>query len=274
MSGRQQTGVGRSLARKGAALALAAVAALCLIPAQAAQNPGRPLLLGLASKVTPRGASLVLLGGFQPGKGLLRSDAARAETRVGQTFYLLPTDWSRKPVSGRLAAPFPPERGLPTSFICNGAEYTEPNMLAVAGEQSRAFPRGMQTAPLASAAYVGELKGLLKTLGQSPDNIRLRQHLTADLDGDGSTESLLIVVAGKPARVTPVLRYTRGGRARFHTFVLPGERADFLRSLDLDGDGKMEIVLFWAGKVGRGVQIWRFEGSSPAPMLEISLPST
>jgi hypothetical protein len=229
------------------------------------------LIFGVATGITTRSASVVLIGGFVPGVGLKNGDTLWQQTRAGQTFYLMPTDWGRKPISGTLTAAFSTGRGVPSTVKYNGAEFIEPQMLAVSGEMSRTFVRPMRTAPPKNFPYLREVQEILKTQGQTGTGTRLKQLLYADLDGDKREEILLVAVSGTPARTTAMLRYIVGGRAQWYTFVLPGDRADFLRSADLDGNGKMEIVLTWAGRAGRGVQIAHFDGKTIRPLLEANL---
>lgn len=149
----------------------------------------------------------------------------------------------------------------------NATMYTGFPNGVIASEKPR-YPRPVTVAAKAPAVYGGFSKTLFIGMGHTPKKIQLGPLVRADLDGDGTIEAIWQATAddtpsgqSKAAsaiflrRLTPkgmktlILHRSVGGHMEF-------ERGKIRAVADLNGDGKMEIVLTVEGYEWWYSQVW------------------
>jgi hypothetical protein len=150
-------------------------------------------------------------------------------------------------------------------------------------------PRAAKTLDLKNAVYVKAASDVLKSKGIVNRNPKIRQALRVDLEGDGQEEVLLAVTSYdsfiKPSAEKGdysfiLLRKIVGGKVRnivvtgdFITkkieFGAPG-KFEISSIADLNGDGKMEIVVYGAYYEGNWVEVYEMKAGKPTDVKALS----
>jgi hypothetical protein len=127
--------------------------------------------------------------------------------------------------------------------------------------------------------------------------VKITQHLRVDLDGDGN-EEVLLAATNYPSAEGSAPRAATAGSYSFVALrrVIDGKvskqilSGEFYRKaqdfnalppnvhevagiLDLDGDGKMEIILNWQYYEGDGTTAWKLGSKKAEKVLEIAWQS-
>ncbi len=153
------------------------------------------------------------------------------------------------------------------------------------------MPRTARASDKTQAVYVKAAHDFLVSNGIAKPVVKITQLLRIDLDGDGEDEVLLSAtnypgepgespqsaVAGNYSFV--LLRYLVDGKAQ--TKLIEGEfypkasesqtpyRYEVSGLLDLDGDGRLEVIVYSAYYEGATVTVWRFGAGKLHKVLEI-----
>jgi hypothetical protein len=172
----------------------------------------------------------------------------------------------------------------------------EKGVIAIAAPWN-ALPRTPQVIDPTQKIYVDAVRDFLKTKGLDQPNVKIDNILRVDLDGDGEQEVLISATnylskdghvpmrspAGSYSMV--LLRRVVAGKVEtqlvegeFHpkAYVRKGDNFDapnaykVIAILDLDGDGKMEIVVGSRYYEGEGTTIYRFDPKKAEALLSIS----
>jgi hypothetical protein len=139
---------------------------------------------------------------------------------------------------------------------------------------------------------VQAVKDFLRARNLAASTIRIKQAIRADLNGDGKTETIVaaerysdakhaVPDAAKPGDYSVVLLITGTGRKskalRLASEVYPPVKPaaepsppnvrEVVGVLDLNGDGKLEIVVQWQYYEGGGFDVYTFDGARPRRVL-------
>ena len=175
----------------------------------------------------------------------------------------------------------------------------EKGVIAIAAPWN-ALPRRPKVMDPSQKVYVDAVRDLLKTKGIEQAKVKIDKILGIDLDGDGEQEVLISATnyLGKDGRVpmrSPagsysmvLLRRVVAGNvetqlvaSEFHSKAYPRKGPDdasfdapnaykVMAVLDLDGDGKMEIVVGSNYYEGEEITIYRYDPKKSEPLLSVA----
>ena len=149
-----------------------------------------------------------------------------------------------------------------------------------------AMPRPVRQEDVRQPVYQQAARAILAKAGMGRARVHITQILRADLDGDGQDE-VLICAANPTHQGTPqarrgdysfiAVRKVVGGRVKtilldqeFHVKDCPNCVPDTFRIagvLDVNGDGRMEVVTGWQYYEGDGMTIYTIDGRKARPVL-------
>ena len=255
------------------ALAILALAA----PLRAA--PAAPRLVGevLAQGATEK-PDLWLGGAYFPGHGYRDDAQAKGALAPGLRWQLFGLSGAGPSVTtdkGTTAEPF--------GYIAPLRQAVPGNqqMIAISGASAKAQPRLPRAQNLNQETYQRAVAALLRARGLNVQRARLTQLLRVDLNGDGTDEVLMTAASRPDYGRTPsskrgdysilALRYLDKGVVKtvaLDASISPKEVAfgapaylRFMACVDVDGDGKMEIVGENGYYEGNGFEVWKFDGA-------------
>ena len=148
-------------------------------------------------------------------------------------------------------------------------------------------PRSLAPIDLNNATYKKAIADVLKTKGIAKPTIKITHAYRVDLEGDGKEEVVLAATYYKgklaPSAKTGdysfvLLRKIIGGKAQ--NIILDGEfitknidvgapnQYEISSIADLNGDGKMEIVIYGKYYEGHWAEIFELKGNKPMKVLE------
>jgi hypothetical protein len=157
----------------------------------------------------------------------------------------------------------------------------EGTFLALASAPARPA-RPVASRPLKDSGGEQAIAGVLKAKKLRIPRPRLMQHLRVDLNGDGTEETLLAASAREPAGQgkddvmrrnhysAVVLRFTSRNTLRtvplaVTAFTRGGDEEVIHHSVlsckDIDGDGRMEVIVHNAYYEGEGAEVFTFDGN-------------
>ena len=156
-----------------------------------------------------------------------------------------------------------------------------------AGPGWRVTPRTAKSLNLKNAVYMKAAAAVLKSKAINARSISLRQAFVIDLEGDGQDE-IVLSATSYPGDIAPkakkgdysfvLLRKIVGGKAE--NIVLNGDfvtkniefgaphKFEISSIADLNGDGRMEIVVFGQYYEGAFAEVYEINGNKPAKVLE------
>ena len=139
--------------------------------------------------------------------------------------------------------------------------------------------------------YLKAAHDFLVGKGIAKPTVKLTQLLRVDLDGDGEDEVLLSATHYSGEEGEGLYRAAAGNYSfvllrqvvdgKVQSKLIDGEfyrkpsgsqtpyRYEISGLLDLDGDGRLEIIIFSAYYEGASVSVWRFKGGKLRKVLEI-----
>lgn len=245
-----------------------------------------------ASDAAPSVAAIVdaehgwLLGGVQAGQWL-DAKAVAAQLRGGERYQLV----SSTSPAGMVAGSRPEANSEPCPELVNvrlGTATPAAGAIGVAGAWNP-LPRTPAAVPANSPEVVGTVTSLLSAQGIAQPDVRIKQAVRADLDGDGAEEMLIAATrylnggdfpspdaaAGDYSLV--VIVKNQGGSAQTipvaaeyypapKEFNAPNQH-DLVGVLDLNGDGRMELVLHETYYEGAATTVYAFDGGQVAQVL-------
>lgn len=226
-----------------------------------------------------------LLGGVKNGKFIDAKTAfkdlkANSEYRI----FDLATGMSQDNLLITVSAPDAPCEDF--YWVSTELETKSGNAIGT-GANWKILPREVKQISLTDKTYLGIVGGILKAKGLTKSNARIEQAVRVDLDGDG-TEEVLISASSYPGNPQPsaksgdysfvLLRKIVGGKAQnimiaeeyIKKNVDFGAPSKFAISSvgDLNGDGKMEIVVFGAYYEGSGATVFEMKGNKLTKVLD------
>jgi hypothetical protein len=154
-------------------------------------------------------------------------------------------------------------------------------LFALSGGPAQPQPRRAKAVSNEQAVYRRAVAEVLRTKGRlvvaAP---RLTQTLRVDLDGDGAEEVILVANGpdepggeGLPSNgyTAVLIRYVvPGGKVRTIPLGLSTSRIEnrydlsrgVLACVDIDGDGRLEVVTYATQYESEAVEVWTFDGKS------------
>lgn len=226
--------------------------------------------------------SRALLGGVENGKWI---DAKSALAKLSnenryKTYDLNPGSNG----GGAVEYPKPEDEGVPCEgFYSVKVETGDKSGVAI-GETAawKAVPRNFKTIDLGDATYKKAVADVLRSKGITNPKIKLTQAFRVDLEGDGQEEVLIEATsysgimqpsAKKGDYSLVLLRKIVGGKVQntvvsgdFVTKNIKfGAPSKFQLSAlaDLNGDGKIEIVIYGSYYEGLWVETYEMKGNKP-----------
>lgn len=230
-----------------------------------------------------------VIGGHAAGKWLNTEQAGKV-MKPGTEFRI----FTLKGEAGKLTM----KKAAPMEDVCTDVwvAETEPNKdingIAVAAKWNP-MPRVARATATTQEAYVNAVSAILTTQGIRKPEVKITQVLRVDLEGDGEEEVLLTAThyrsteglgdvptsAGAGNYSFVALRRVLEGKVV--TQILDGEFYDKAKEfnapnmhevgalLDLDGDGKLEIILHSHYYEGGATTIWKIHPKEAVKVLEV-----
>lgn len=231
-----------------------------------------------------------VIGGHSGGKWLTSEQAGKT-VKPGTSFRI----FTLKGEDGKLTV----SKAAPDEDVCMDVWMAEihPEMdmhgIAIAAAWNP-MPRAAKAADTTQEAYVKAVSEILAGEGIRKPLVKIKQHLRVDLDGDGEEEVLLSAThyptaegegsaptsAGAGNYSFVALRRMIAGKVV--TQILEGEFYEKAQEfnapnvhevgglLDLDGDGKMEVILHSQYYEGGGTTVWKLGAKKAVKVLEIA----
>jgi hypothetical protein len=234
-----------------------------------------------------------LIGAIADGKGIKADDAAKSMTDETTTYRVYGLTQSLGEAKGGK----PKHEDLPCEETLSVTLSPKPakGVIAVAGTWN-ALPRKVQSLDATQKTYADAVRDFLKSKGIKEPRVKIDNIVRVDLDGDGEEEVLISATnffendnsvpmrspAGSYSCV--LLRRVVGGKVEtrlvegeFHPKAYVGKEDSFdapnaykvIAVLDLDGDGKMEIVVGSRYYEGEATTIYRCDAKKCEQLLSV-----
>jgi hypothetical protein len=228
--------------------------------------------------------SAVLLGGAENGAWVSAADAA-VRLSGGETYMLYSLDGPQGTTIGSQPAP---DMICPQYYMQWNPAPSVPSLIGVGGGWN-ALPRMPKASDISDyPVYAAAVGAWLASQGMPvPDPLELANVTRADLDGDGSLETVIsasrfIEPTGHDVGAgdfSTVLLYRESDA---ETIQLAGDVYPAARSLvfprtysllaiaDLNGDGRMEVIVHVDLWEGEGFRVLSYDGSAAYPVFDTS----
>jgi hypothetical protein len=229
----------------------------------------------------------LIIGAHAGGKWLSSEEAGKA-LEPGRKYRLFGLTGKTGDAVGGQAAPN--TEVCPDVWEQTMRPATEKSAIALAVPWNP-MPRTAVASDKTQEVYVKAARDFLVGKGIGKPVVKITQLLRIDLDGDGEDEALLSATnyPGEPGE-SPyhanagnysfvLLRHVVDGKVE--TKLIDGEfypkasesqtpyRYEVSGLLDLDGDGRLEIIIYSAYYEGATVTVWRLDAAKPNKVLEI-----
>lgn len=231
-----------------------------------------------------------VIGGYSDGKWLNSGEAGQ-RLKPGTTFQLYTLKGAQDKVTATKASP-DEEVCMDVWMADLKGENSESESIGLAASWN-AMPREVKSADTKQEVYVKAVTDILVAQGIKKPVVQITQHLRVDLDGDGNEEVLLaatrypsaegegnapMAAAGGDYSFVALRRMLDG---KVVTQILDGEfypkSMEFNAPnvhrvgaiLDLDGDGKMEIILHSQYYEGGATTCWKVGPKKAVKVMEV-----
>jgi uncharacterized protein (DUF2141 family) len=230
----------------------------------------------------------ILVGAAGEGEWLNDDQAAKL-VRGGESYHVygfntpLGLAAGDKPSPGEL-----PHKGL---HVVPLVDAPKGGVIAL-GAKWNALPRRTRLTSTDQPVYVKAVAEFLETRGLKEPKVNITQIARVDLNGDGEEEVLISGTnyfgkQGRLSRTIPAGSYSfvllrRVVRNSVQTQLLEGEFHPKTKTgadpgaykisavLDLDGDGKMEVIVSGVYFEGDSISVWSWRGTKPEKILEVA----
>ncbi|MES2598981.1 MAG: hypothetical protein V4662_26865 [Verrucomicrobiota bacterium] len=234
--------------------------------------------------------SLYVIGGHSDGKWLDTQKAGRA-VKPGTPFRIFNLNGEGGKLTAKKAAPM--EDVCLDVWMTEVEPETEKQGIAICASWNP-MPRPVKASSNTLEVYVKAVSDILISQGIRRPTVKILQHLRTDLDGDGNEEVLLSATHYKTSEgLGDIPTSASAGNYSFvalrrvidgkvSTQILDGEFYETSKEfnapnmhevsaiLDLDGDGKMEVILSSEYYEGGATTVWQFGPKEAAKVLEIA----
>jgi len=237
-----------------------------------------------------------LFGAASDGKWLKAEESARS-VKADTTYQIY--SLTAKLGEATASAPKSVDEPCPDTMEVTLSEKPEDGVIALAAPWN-ALPRKPRMADTTQQVYVDAVRDFLKTKGIEQPKVKIDNILRVDLDGDGEDEVLISatnyfrkddrVPMRSPAGSYSMLLLRRVVAGKVETQLIAGEfhpkaypkaaqeegRFDapnaykVIAILDLDGDGKMEVVVGSNYYEGEEITIYRCDPKKSEALLSVS----
>lgn len=220
--------------------------------------------------------SNALLGGVENGRWLdAKTTAGKLPNETLYKMYSLDS-------SGEIRFKKPTDEGIPCEgYYTVESELADKFGVAVGGDASwNAMPRASKAIDLNDATYKKAVADVLRSKGLPNSTVTIKKAFRIDLEGDGQ-EEVLIEARSYPGNIQPsakrgdysfvLLRKIVGGKVQ--NIVVSGDfitknikfgapsKYELSAVADLNGDGKMEVVIYAAYYEGSWVETYETKGN-------------
>ncbi len=255
------------------------LASLVLLAPICHAAPAQPRLVGLVYPVSDTEKPNVWLGGgFFPGKGWRNDAQSKGALLPGVRWQLFGLDGA----GPRAASAKSEISDVPGGYFAQlrGDFAVEKTMFALANAGANAQPRLPRAQNLNQPAYGRAVAALLRARGLKVQSAKLTQLMRVDLNGDGLEEVIMAARSRPDYGNTPeekagdysmlAVRYVDKGALK--TQVLGSNISkkavafsapyafELMCCVDVNGDGRMEVVLADNYYEGDGFTVWSFDG--------------
>lgn len=238
-----------------------------------------PRLVGEVLAQGPTDKPNLWLGGaYFPGKGYRTDAQAKGALVPGVRWQLFGLNGAGPSVTTDKGGP----SDVPAGYIAPLRQVVsgDTQMIAISNSGPDAQPRLPRAQNLNQETYQRAVAALLRGQGLNVARARLAQLLRVDLNGDGIEEVLMAASSRPDYGHTPqekrgdysvlAIRYVDNGVVKAKildasiskkvvAFSAPGY-FEVMSCVDIDGDGKMEIIGANGYYEGNGFEVWNFDG--------------
>ncbi len=251
-----------------------------------------PLVAGELHPIVEVGSGF-LVGAVADGKCIPHATAAKA-IKGGEEYRV----YSLTERLGQATGGKPESAGepCPDVSVVKLSPLPKQGVLAIAGEWN-ALPRMPKVTSTTQPVYIEAVRAILEERGLIKPEVKITQILRVDLDGDGEEEVLISATNyftkdGHMPNKSPggsysfvLLRQVVAGvvqtkliEGEFHPKVFSGPEGSFdaparyeiSAVLDVDGDGKMEVIVEGAYYEGGWTTIYRCQAKKPEALLRVA----